>query len=118
MAVKAAWPGVSRKVIGAPLLLDLVGADMLGDAAGFARGHIRLADGIQQGGLAVVDVTEDGDHRRARLEVGVIFVGDHPPPERHLARLLLDRLDLGFGDGFKAEFGRPRWRRCQNQRTG
>ena len=38
IAVKAAWPGVSRKVIFCPpFSVHLIGADMLGDAAGFAR---------------------------------------------------------------------------------
>ena len=41
---------------------------MLGDAAGFARDHIGLPDGVQQRSLAVVDVAHDGDDRRARLE--------------------------------------------------
>ena len=36
MAVKASWPGVSMKVICARSRLDLIGADMLGDAAGLA----------------------------------------------------------------------------------
>ena len=37
IAVKAAWPGVSMKVICLPLRsVDLIGADMLGDAAGLA----------------------------------------------------------------------------------
>src|SRR5581483_10409933 len=49
---------------------DLIGADVLGDAAGFASGDIDLldrrgADGVEQRGLAVVDVTHDGDDRRA-----------------------------------------------------
>ena len=46
----------------------LIGADMLGDAAGFARRHFGGTDGVEQRGLAVVDMTHDGDHRRARLE--------------------------------------------------
>ena len=49
--------------------LDLVGADVLGDAAGLFLADVGLADGVQQSGLAVVDVTHDGDHRRTGLEV-------------------------------------------------
>ena len=49
--------------------IDGVRADMLGDAAGFARGHMRLADVVQQRGLAVVDVAHDGDDGRAGLQV-------------------------------------------------
>ncbi len=41
----------------------LVGTDVLGDAAGLAGHHVGLADGVEQAGLAVVDVTHDGDHR-------------------------------------------------------
>ena len=37
-----------------------------GDAAGLARHHVRLADGVEQARLAVVDVAEDGHDRRAR----------------------------------------------------
>ena len=66
MAVNASWPGVSRKVIGLVVVVDLVGADVLGDAAGLARGHLGLADRVQQRRLAVVDVAHDRDDRRAR----------------------------------------------------
>ena len=40
-----------------------VRADVLGDAAGLAGGHLRLADVVQQRGLAVVDVAHDRDDR-------------------------------------------------------
>ena len=50
-----------------PLLgLDVVRADVLGDAAGFAGGHLGAADVVEQRGLAVVDVAHDRDHRRTR----------------------------------------------------
>ena len=45
----------------------LVGTDVLGDATGLALTDIGLTDGVQQSGLAVVDVTHDGDHRRTEL---------------------------------------------------
>ena len=48
---------------------DLVGADRLGDAPRLARHHVGLADGVQQLGLAVVDVTHHGDHRRPGRQV-------------------------------------------------
>ncbi len=51
----------------AALGIDLVGADVLGDAAGLALGHVGGADRVEQLGLAVVDVTHDGDDRRPRL---------------------------------------------------
>ena len=47
----------------------LVGADVLGDAARFARGDFGRADRIEQRGLAVIDMTHDGDDRRARHEI-------------------------------------------------
>jgi len=60
----------------AVLGLHMVGADVLGDAAGFAARHVRLADGVKQGGLAVVDMTHDGDHGRTRLEIlGLVGFG-------------------------------------------
>ena len=66
--------GVAGRVDEGDLLavaLDLVGADVLGDAAGLAGDHIGLADGVEQRRLAVVDVAHDGDHRRTRLEFGL-----------------------------------------------
>ena len=41
----------------------LVSADMLGDAAGLAAGHMGIADVVQQAGLAVVHVTHDHHNR-------------------------------------------------------
>ena len=69
------------------VVVDLVGADVLGDAAGLARGDLGLADRVQQRGLAVVDVAHDRDHRRA---VGEVLVG-----VLELRRL---RLLVGGGD--------------------
>ena len=48
------------------VLLDLVGADVLGDAAGLAGDDVGVADAVEQQRLAVVDVAHDGDDRRAR----------------------------------------------------
>ena len=42
---------------------DLVGADVLGDAAGLSRDDVGVPDGVEQLGLAMVDVTHDRDHR-------------------------------------------------------
>ena len=67
MAVNASWPGVSMKVMALPSLIDLVRTDVLGDAAGLAGDHVGVADAVEQLGLAVVDVTHDGDDRGARL---------------------------------------------------
>ena len=51
---------------------DLVGADVLGDAAGLPRHDVGLADRVQQLGLAMVDVTHDGDDRRTGSQVGLL----------------------------------------------
>ncbi len=42
---------------------DLIGADVLRDSAGFGLDDARMADGVEKGGLAVVDVAHDGDDR-------------------------------------------------------
>ena len=52
-------------------LLDVIRADVLRDAARFAAGDVRLADGVEERGLAVVDVTHDGDDRTARRRAAV-----------------------------------------------
>ena len=49
-------------------VIDAVGADVLRDAAGFARGDARLADRIHERSLAVIDVTHERDDGRAELE--------------------------------------------------
>ena len=48
---------------------DVIRADVLRDAAGFALGDARLADRVEQAGLAVIDVAHDRDDRRARDDV-------------------------------------------------
>ena len=81
MAVNASWPGVSMKVIGrsflttwyAPMCWVMPPAS---PATTFAE---RMR--VEQRGLAVVDVTHDGDDRRARLEqrlvLLVVVVAEH-----------------------------------------
>ena len=44
-------------------VLGLVGADVLGDAAGLMGDDVGLANGVQEGGLAVVDMAKDGHDR-------------------------------------------------------
>ena len=46
------------------VVLHLVGADGLGDPPGLPLGHVGLADGIEKGGLAVVDMAQHRHHRR------------------------------------------------------
>ena len=47
---------------------DLARADVLGDPAALAGGDLGRPDGVEQAGLAVVDVAHHGDDRSARLE--------------------------------------------------
>ena len=55
---------------------DVIRADVLRDAAGFAFGDARLADGVEQARLAVVDVAHHRDDRRAGDDVfGIRFDG-------------------------------------------
>ena len=55
--------------------LDLIRADGLGNAAGFALGDVGLADGVQNGGLAVVNVTHNDNDRRTLDEIlGVVLL--------------------------------------------
>lgn len=43
----------------------VIGTDMLGNGAGLASRHLRLADVVQQRGLAVIDMAHDRDDRGA-----------------------------------------------------
>ena len=69
---------------------DLIGADVLGDAARLVRRDIALAQGVEQRGLAVVDVAHDGNHRRPPLQLLILVdlalqanldVGGADPPD-------------------------------------
>ena len=60
----------------------LIGADMLGDTAGFARRHIGRSNSVEQRSLAVVNMAHDGDDWCARPEAP----RDRPP---HRTVLLL-----------------------------
>ena len=59
------------------VVVNLVRADVLGDAAGLAGGHLGLADGVEQRGLAVIDVAHDRHDGWARREalLGVLEFG-------------------------------------------
>ena len=48
----------------------LEGTCRLGDAASFTLGDLRLANAVQEGCLAVVNVSENGDDCRARALIG------------------------------------------------
>ena len=89
---------MSRKVIDLPVPGDLVGADVLGDAAGFAGDHVGLANLVEQQSLAVVDVAHDGDDgRRGTRGNGVVLVVLVEELREELGLLLLagiDQVDL------------------------
>ena len=87
-------------------VVDLVGADVLGDAAGLARGHLGLADRVEQRRLAVVDVAHDRHDRRAadevlvgvlELRLGVDLVGRVDDLDL-LVELVRDHLDGVVGE--------------------
>ena len=48
--------------------VDLVCTNVLGNAAGLTLNDVGVADGIQQAGLTVVDVTHDGHNRGTNLK--------------------------------------------------
>ena len=76
------------------LVEDAVGADVLGDAAGFLVHEVRGADGVEERRLAVVDVAHDGHDGRPRNEIGRAALG----PE---LRFLFD------GEEFDVDAGGP-----------
>ncbi len=54
--------------------VDLIGPDVLGDAARLAGDHVGLANPVEKRGLPVVHMAHDGHHRGPRHEVcGVVF---------------------------------------------
>ncbi|MGY4283419.1 hypothetical protein ACVWXO_002639 [Bradyrhizobium sp. LM2.7] len=76
----------------------LIGADMLGDAAGLAGDHIGVTERVEQRGLAVVDVAHHGHHRRARLGVVGIVDGIEQAFFDVGCRHALDRMAEFLGD--------------------
>ncbi len=93
--------GVARRVDegdGPAVEHDLVGPDVLGDAAGLAGHHVGLADLVEEGGLAVVDVAHDGHDRWPGLQriLGVVLVVEVLEGELGLLRgARLDQHHLG-----------------------
>ena len=55
-------------------VVHLVRADVLRDTARLALDDVRTADGVQQAGLAVVDVPHDRDDRRPGEQLGLVVV--------------------------------------------
>ena len=68
-----------------------VRADVLRYAARLAARDVRLADVVEKGRLAVVDVTHDGDHGRTGFEFRGVFVVD----DEFRGKSVLES-DLGF----------------------
>src|SRR5205807_5709856 len=85
----------------AAVLADLVGTDLLGDATGLTGGDPGLSDGVEQRGLAMVDVAEHGDHRRPRAQAARRLLAEvekgmpYPRPirTRRRRRVLAPRLE-------------------------
>ena len=78
------------------VVFDLVGTDVLRDAAGFARDHVGVADTVEELGLAVVDVAHHRHDGRARWTCLVLFVarlGRHGEHALEFDLLFLTRLD-------------------------
>ena len=89
----------------APALLHVIGADVLGDSAGFFFRYVGDANGIEQRSLAMVDVTHDGDHGSAlhavRLDLGLLnvlhrflFEGDGVYRRAEIPRQLVGQLGI------------------------
>jgi hypothetical protein len=57
----------------ASVFFNVVCADVLGDSAGFLAGHVGFADGVQQRGFTMIDVSHDGDHGRAFEQILLFF---------------------------------------------
>ena len=68
------------------VLLNHIGADMLGDSSGLLCRHIRLADGIEKGGLSVVNVSHNTYNRRTLHHILLVLL--------ILSEELLDHIDL------------------------
>ena len=68
---------------------------MLRDAAGFAFRHIGGADGVKQGGLAVVDMTHDRNHRWTRYPLSSTFFAAGSGRGYFLRSLLLEGDHIG-----------------------
>ena len=85
----------------AAVLADLVGTDLLGDATGLTGGDPGLSDGVEQRGLAMVDVAEHGDPRRPRAQAARRLLAEvekgvpcpRPIRTRRRRRVLAPRLE-------------------------
>ena len=85
------------------VVLDLARADVLGDATPLAGRDLGGAQGVEQAGLAVVDVAHDGHDRGARLQLGGVVL---------LEEDLLGRLG---GRAFRLAVGDAATGRCRDR---
>ncbi len=87
--------GIDKGDLRAGSQRDAIRADMLGDAARFARHDVGQAQSVQKRGLAVIDMAHDGDHRGTRNKILLLV----------FAALKAD-FDVSFGDALDlvAEF--------------
>ena len=91
------------------VVVDLVGADVLGDAAGLGLDDRRLADGVQKRGLAVVDVAHDRHDRGPGAQILLAVLVD-----LGLELLLVRMLDLDLA----LQLGRDQLDRLVRRATG
>jgi len=78
---------------------------MLGNTTHFAPSHIRVADSIEQRGLAMVNMPKDGYDRRTGFEVFGVFFQNHASPQWDLSLFFNNNFFL-FELGFITKFGR------------
>ncbi len=99
------------------VVVDLAGADVLRDAAALAGRDLRLADRVEQAGLAVVDVAHDRHDRGARDELGGVVLGStsRAAPVRRDARGDELRLGCRVGGGTR---GRAALERLEAELAG
>ena len=85
---------MSTNVIGAAVGLDLVSADVLSDPSALGLDDLGLANSVQKRRLAVVDVTQDRDDRRAGHELLGTCGGSKDVEQIVFGRTVVDDLEL------------------------
>jgi len=90
---------------GSVFVLDLIRADMLGDAAHFTAGNVGMTNGVKQGGFAMINMPKNCYNWRTGFEVLRIFFQNNASPKRDLT-FLFDHNFFLFKLGFITKFGR------------
>ena len=88
----------------AVLMQNLIRADMLRDPAHFTASHIRMADGVEQRGFAVVYMPQDCHNRGTRLKVFWVFLQNNASPKGNFSLFFNNNFFL-FQLGFVTKFG-------------